>query len=238
MSEAEAERLGGPQLKREPELVEWRNPRTDRTMRIDRGLDPSWANNPGRDRPRLAQEAANAKIAELGLLLPAAAREAVRQFVESPLLDRQFNPGPGEIVGDLPIAFLPSLRARQLGVDARLVVLTPSTSRKQAKKHHRPNPDHPDDVPLTLDDYRHLLPEILERAPDERVAREPAFGKKGGDNLLLVYEKDGDWWKVVLGTRGQGARTVRLVTFHSLSEEEALHALKRARRRARRQARR
>ena len=56
VSEAERERLLGSGriiADRPPrDEIEWTNPRTGETLRIDRGLDPSWAGNPGRDRAR------------------------------------------------------------------------------------------------------------------------------------------------------------------------------------------
>lgn len=173
-----------------------------------------------------------AGIASMAALAPAAAREAIQQVVDSPQLERQFAPlKPGQTLGDLPIALLPPKRARQLGTDARTMVLTRKTAEKQAEKHHRFNPDYPDDIPLTLDDYRILLPEILERAKDEHVVRSSGHWKTKRDDLLLVYEKGDLWYKAVIG-KDEGAEAVRLVTFHNLSQEEAMNALKAARRRA------
>ena len=217
MSEAEAERLGGPQLKREPELVEWRNPRTDRTMRIDRGLDPSWANNPGRDRPRLVQEAANAKIAELGLLLPAAAREAVRQIVGSPLLDRQFAPlKPGETLGDLPVAYVPPQWWRRLGLVHGVAFVTKQTARKQRRLHHGKNKQWPDDIPLTIDDYRVLLPRVIEH-PTLVLYVETHRGHKV-NTLVFCRRSRRGWHKAAI--RGTEDGSARLSTFHHLSAED------------------
>lgn len=57
ISAAEAARLGG-QTQRPPLRLEpWTNPRTGKTIAVDRGLDPSWSNNPGRDRERALAEA-------------------------------------------------------------------------------------------------------------------------------------------------------------------------------------
>lgn len=71
VSRREAERLGGRKAPRPPDLVEWTNPRTGLTQRVDRGLDPSWASNPGLDRSRLlaeklalSEEDARRKLAE------------------------------------------------------------------------------------------------------------------------------------------------------------------------------
>lgn len=229
MSEREAARLGVTE--RPPsDLVKWKNPRTGDEVEIDRGLDPSWAGNPGRDRPRLLAALLAGKIDILGELSEAVAREEVGRIASSPLLERQFSPAAGEQPGDLPIAYLSRNRRDLMGWSQRVAVLTPKTAQKQGK-HHRPNPDYPDDIPLTLDDYRTLLPEILERARDEHVVRSSGHWGAKRDDLLLVYEKRGLWHKAVIG-KDEGAEAVRLVTFHNLSQEEAMEALKAARRRA------
>lgn len=57
VSAAEAARLGGQTARPRREEVEWTNPRTGETRTLDRGLDPSWASNPGRDRERIVEEA-------------------------------------------------------------------------------------------------------------------------------------------------------------------------------------
>ena len=173
-----------------------------------------------------------AGIAGMAALAPAAAREAIRQVVDSPQLERQFAPlKPGEKLGDLPIALLPPKRARQLGTDARTLVLTRKTAEKQAEKHHRPNPRHPHDRPLALDDYRPLLPEILERADDRHVTPDKGHRGANRDDLLLVYEKRGLWYKLVIGKDRDSDSLPRIVTFHNLSEGEAMWALDEARKR-------
>lgn len=232
MSEREAKRLGVTERPRE-DPVKWTNPRTGRTIEVDRGLDPSWAGNPGRDRPRMLAEIQAAGIASLAALAPAAAREAIRQVVDSPQLERQFAPlKPGETLGDLPIALLPPKRARQLGTDARALVLTRDTAKKQAKKHHKPNEKWPDSVPLTVDDYRILLPEILERAKDEHVVRSGGHLGADRDELLLAYEKGDLWYLLAIGRdRAAGARP-RLLTFYNLSRVDAMQKLVEARHRA------
>ena len=239
MSEREAKRLGGAKAPREPELVEWRNPRTKRTMRIDRDLGPSWAGNPGRDRPRMLAEIQAAGIASLAALAPAAAREAIRQVVDSPQLERQFAPlKAGQTLGDLPIALLPPKRARQLGTDARTLVLTRDTAKKQAKKHHKPNEKWPDSVPLTVDDYRTLLPEILERAKDEHVVRSGGHRGADRDELLFAYEKGNLWYLLAIGQDRVAGAMPRLLTFYNLSQADAIAKLAEARSRALRAQRR
>ena len=66
VSAAEAARLGGQTARPPRHEVEWTNPRTGATQRVDRGLDPSWASNPGIDRARLLEEMLADKRRELG----------------------------------------------------------------------------------------------------------------------------------------------------------------------------
>lgn len=62
VSAAEAERLGGPSEAPARDMREWTNPRTGKTVRIDRGLDPAWASNPGLDREKaIAEDLAEAR---------------------------------------------------------------------------------------------------------------------------------------------------------------------------------
>ena len=238
VSRAEAERLGGVTPRPPRDEVEWTNPRTEVTMRVDRGLDPAWASNPGRDRERILADRLIGSIGALGSIGAigageALAREAVRQVVDSSLLERQFAPlKAGQTLGDLPIAFLPEKRARLIGAEAGPLVLTRATAKKQAKNHHRRNKRWPDSVPLSINDYRTLLPEILVRAKDEHVAASRNHWRSDRDELLFAYERDKLWYLLAIGRdRSKGANP-RLLAFYQLSERDALQKLAAARRRA------
>jgi outer membrane protein assembly factor BamE (lipoprotein component of BamABCDE complex) len=118
VSEAEAQRLGGVTARPPRDEVEWTNPRTGIARRVDRGLDPSWASNPGRDRPRLLAEMLARGIDDLGELSEALAREEIARIAGSPLLERQLA-GQGD-TGDLPAGYLDREWREALG--------TPSTT--------------------------------------------------------------------------------------------------------------
>ena len=102
VSRAEAAKLGGATGAPARDMREWTNPRTGERIRVDRGLDPAWATNPGLHREWILAEDALVKI---GALPGGLAREAVRQFVDSPLLGRHLSGrgqgGPPR--GDLPV---------------------------------------------------------------------------------------------------------------------------------------
>lgn len=125
MSEAEAERLGGVTRAPRRNEVEWTNPRTGLPRMVDRGLDPSWAGNPGRDRPRLLAEMLARKIDDTGELFEALAREQVAEIVASPLLERQLAPmkksDPPK--GSLAVGWLEPALRRPLGTAQRVIRL-------------------------------------------------------------------------------------------------------------------
>ena len=113
VSRAEAERLGGRTARPPRNEVEWTNPRTGKTIKVDRGLDPAWASNPGRDRPRLLAAALAGGIGKLGKLSEELAREEIERIRDSPLLERQLAPmRKGDpLKGALPVGYLePGLR--------------------------------------------------------------------------------------------------------------------------------
>lgn len=198
VSRAEADRLGGPTDRPAEDLVSWTNPRTDRTIEIDRGLDPSWAVNPGRDRERIL---ADRLAGTLDAADEALAREAVRQVVGSPLLDRQLAPPQGPAPGDLPVGLLDRESREALKVETRLVRLTARTAAKQSR-------DHAD---VTAEAWREILPAVLSGA---RVVIRETAAKGGieGDLVLFWASADGRIYKVALAARGR--RYVRLKTFH------------------------
>ena len=201
MSEREAARLGGP-TKRPPTVLEpWTNPRTGMKMAVDRGLDPSWAGNPGKDRPRLLAEAAVAKLDVIGELLPAAAREAIRQVVDSPLLERQLS--GRDNTGDLPVGYLDDEWRMALGTPSRVVRMTPD-----AADHLKGHPE------VAAERYREVIPALL--GDPDLVYAEPARDGSDGTDLVFVRQfEDGRLWR--LPTRSpRDRRTVDLTTVHRL----------------------
>ena len=238
VSAAEAERLGGATPRPPRDEAGWANPRTGKTIKVDRGLDPAWASNPGRDRERILADRLTGSIDSLGAIGAigageALAREAVRQIVDSPLLERQFAPlKAGQALGDLPVAFLPEKRARLIGAEAGPLALTRATAKKQAREHHRRNKKWPNSAPLSIDDYRTLLPEILERAKGEHVVASRDHWRSDRDELLFAYERDKLWYLLAIGRGRTDGAQPRLLTFYQLSERDALRKLAEARRRA------
>ena len=80
VSEAEARRLGGVTARPRREEAEWTNPRTGETRMVDRGLDPSWASNPGRDRERIVEQALQERLSGAEGAMAAVAAEIAREL--------------------------------------------------------------------------------------------------------------------------------------------------------------
>ena len=200
MSEAETRRLGGATDPPARDMREWTNPRTGETMQVDRGLDPAWASNPGRDRERIL---ADRLIGKLDAADEALARAAVRTVAGSSLLERQLAPMKRDDPprGDLPVAFLEREWRGALQLETSLVRLTGKTARKQRR-------DHRD---LAAADYRSLLPETLRDA--QLVLRETGhFGRRREDLVFFRFLADGRIFKAVVERSSR--RAARLATFY------------------------
>ena len=202
VSEAEARKLGGATARPERDEVEWTNPRTKKTIRVDRGLDPAWASNPGRDRQRIL---AGRLIGELDAADEALAAAAVRTVVDSPLLERQLAPmaksDPPK--GDLPIGHLDSRWQAALGSQTRVVRLTQGSARKQRLAH----PD------IVAADYREPLREVLRRGRPLRVTEHR--GKSVNALAFFLPLEGGRMLKAAIHLDGQA---LRLASFHESSQ--------------------
>ena len=204
VSEAEAERLGGVTPAPARDLRRWTNPRSGKTMRVDRGLDPAWASNPGRDRERIL---ADSLAGRLEAADEALARAAVRQVVDSPLLERQLarmkKADPPK--GDLPVGWLePALRP-ELGIAQRVIRLD-----QRGAKHLRRRWGETEAARIV----RSVLPGLLE-AP-ELVLRVEGHRYHPGVNLVyfgvaadgrmlkVAVHRDGDHLGAVSGLHREG----------------------------------
>lgn len=208
VSRAEAERLGGATPRPPRDEVEWTNPRTGETMRVDRGVDPSWAGNPGIDRPRLLAEAAARGIDDLGELSAALGREAVRQVAGSSLLERQLAPSregdPPK--GPLPVGYLEAELRSELGTARRVILLDSRGVRHLAAR--------PEITPAAI---RDVLPRLI--AERRLVLRVTDHGGQPGSGLAFFGPgADGSVWKAAV--RVQRGR-LRLATMHRSSIRNA-----------------
>ena len=205
VSRREAERVGGVTACPVADPVEWTNKRTGEALTVDRGLDPAWARNSGRDRDRILQDQLARRIDQADQEL---AHAAVRRVVESRLLDRHLVPGRrgGIPKGDLPIAVLEQKWKKHLESATQVVRLTERIAEKLPEKHPE----------LTLGDYRDRLGRILR---DEQViVEETGHQDRPGPDLVFFHDPSGRFdrssklWKAVVAKRND--RHLYLATFH------------------------
>ena len=221
MSEAEAERLGGPTDRPAENLVSWTNPRTGTTVEIDRGLDPAWASNPGRDRERLLEERLAWAQEEAD---EATARASIAQTMDSGRLEAFFAAAVAKAAQDgkkslspqpvLAVAYLDLEWARALDAKTHLVRISPYAANKLAQ-------DHPE---IGAEGVGELLPAILR---DAQIVVPEDGHWSGGTDLVLAWRPPGEakFLKAILGRDGD--RTVRLRSLYRANEGNIRKLLKR-----------
>ena len=201
--------------------MSWTNPRTGTTVEVDRGLDPAWASNPGRDRQRLleerlawAQEEADEKVA----------RASVAEVMDSGRLEAFFEAAVAKAAKDggkslsphpvLAVAYLDLEWARALGVQSHLVRISPHAANKLDNVH----PD------IGARGVRELLPVVL-RDAQIVVPEDDHWG--GGTDLVFAWRPPGEekYLKAILGRDGD--RLVRLRSLYRAKEGNIRKLLKR-----------
>ena len=213
ISRREADRRGGVTDPPPRKEVSWWNRRAGRFERVDEGLDPAWATNPGKHR-------AHGPLGALGGELDADdedfARAGVLSVVESPILVR-FMDCPR---GDLAAGVSEKEVQRWLGAGTRLVRLSEAIMEKQKGAWLQERADgrllyrgHA----LTVEEYR-LLPRLIGRPqlvlrlmPRRRLSKEQLALR-----LNLVSEVGGAWYNVVVGRFPNDPARVGVISFHPI----------------------
>ena len=214
ISRREAERRGGRSTRPEAQPVPRINKRTGEERMVDRGLDPSWATNPGQHRARVLAEGLHGRLQRADEQF---ARAAVRDVVDSPILAgflrqvRGFHkkrPAARGVsrpiearIGEIPVAVvraptLKTLRAvpRARNAPSAVVRLSPDTGLKQLKHEQ-----------LTVVHYR-ILPELIEHGE----------GFLLDSQKLVFYGKfDGHLYRAIVKSTGKGE--LYLTTFHRVA---------------------
>lgn len=207
VSKAEYERLRraeGILTERPPrDEIEWTNPRTKKKVRVDRGLDPSWAGNPGLRRQEILLDRLAAKLTAAAAIPAGAgealAREEVREILESSLLDRQLAPmrksDPPK--GRLPVGWLDAGMRGMLEVETGVLALD-----QAGAKHLRRT--HPDVTPA---DIRRVLPALLREGD-----RSGGTGERDGLPYLRLdwTDPEGIPWRAVVKAKDGRARLATL----------------------------
>lgn len=200
VSRRDAGRRGGPTSRPARNPEERLNRRTREVQIVDKGIDPAWASNPGKDRGRILMDDLNGKIERADYDL---ARSTVGSIVDGPIFghfqhqatnyaNRTFPPGVKRVrqvrmkdedkaaMGHLLVSVLNDQARNTLPrppslkvTPTRLVRLSPENAVKQIVNHGE----------LTMADYRQI-PSVLEHgeaSPDPH-----------GDPRVLVFRRDID----------------------------------------------
>ena len=192
VGEAEARR-GGPTEPPPRRETARRNERTLRFERVDAGLDPTWATNPGK---LWAEGPLGPLGGAFGPADEAYARTAIQSVLESPIL-AGFQARPR---GDIPVGVLDEVLRGWIGTEVPVVSFPERIMYKQKGLHRDPNRHGHRD--LAASDYRRL-PALLE-APDTVFRPRPppdrppeAFGRRlclmgvvAGKRYFAVVERD------------------------------------------------
>lgn len=204
VSRREAERLGGPTSRPARQPEERVNRRTGEVQIVDKGIDPAWASNPGRDRGRVLMENLNEKISRADYDI---ARSSVRSVMNSPIFDG-FRHQPS---GDLLFGVLGRKAQRDIGSDTPLARMSAGVMSKQERAH----PNFPDD-------YYRLLPDIVGE-PDHvlrLMPRVPISGEKIRRRVHLIRTINGKTFDAIVERSAKAPAKVELVSLHRVSGGE------------------
>jgi hypothetical protein len=213
ISRGEARRLGWSEDQETPPRTTepWLNKRTGETVMVPKGIDPGWANNPGKARGRNVSEFLYGKVASI----PAnRQRIAIEDIVGSPILkamaDGQMPKG-----SFLPVAQLADKIVREFGANSNLVRLSADSVEHILNEYSARG--------LTVEDFR-LAISVL-RAPRAVVRQGPA-----NPAAIVLGSVRGAWWRVVIKSVGNGAEWW-LNSFHRKSDRAVDSFVRRARER-------
>lgn len=215
VSRREAGRRGGPTSSPARNPEERVNRRTGEVQIVDKGIDPAWASNPGRDRGRLLMENLNGKLDRVDYKT---ARGAIRSAFKTPIFDRFLH----EPRGDLPSGVLDRQNQIRLNANTQLVIFPEDIMRKQKGEWRKKRRDgslrYKGHLRLTAREYR-LLPDLIERP--QLVLRfmpgwPPLTAEQLALRLNLVSEVEGIYYNVVIGRLPDNPAKVSLISFHEL----------------------
>ena len=213
VGEAEARRRGGPTEPPPRRETARRNERTLRFDRVDAGLDPAWATNPGK---LWAEGPLGPLGGDFGPADEAYARAAIQSVLESPILYRFMEEPRGDLVAGV---FDEQVR-RWIGAETRFARLPEEIMRKQLGRWSKKRPDGElryQGHELTAFEYR-LLPHLIEKPqlvmrsmPALRISRERLSLR-----LNLISAVHGACYNTVVGRFPGDPTRVGIITFHEI----------------------
>ncbi len=171
------------------EMRNWLDKRNGKRVRVPRGIDPGWAQNPGLERGR---NAARFLTEQLETLPDNVRRTAVADLVASPkfkaIVDNSFGlprsnwTDPRRSIA-APLASLPDHHRKALGADTSIVTLTLADAVKIADKH----------------------PEVTEAVYRQvQTMAETGEARMLNGKLALFTRVDRSWWVAVFKKAGPG----------------------------------
>lgn len=209
ISRREAIALGWKDGQEGPVIIweDWTNKRTGKVERVPQGIDPGWAQNPGKNRSENISTFLGDHIAAM----PAARQKAaIADIVASPLLSAMVeNHMPGAW---LPVAPVADAVAKALDARASAVRL----SSESLKHILHDNPDRA----IAIEDLRAALAVVA--------APQAAIRAKQANSIVMMGSAAGLWWRVVIKAVKAGEEWW-LTSFHRKSEAESLKVIDRAR---------
>ncbi|TCT39615.1 phage head morphogenesis protein [Martelella mediterranea] len=179
ISRREAIALGWSEDQEEPVVVfeNWKNKRTGKTEKVPRGIDPGWAQNPGKNRAKNVSSFLSDRVAAL----PGNRRTAaIEDIVGSPLLKAMYEkPKKGMF---LPIAPVRQDLAQALGAEPSFVRLSSDSLQHMINERKERG--------LTLEDMSSAL--TVAANPEAAI---PLKSKKG---FTYLGEANGKKWRLVV----------------------------------------
>ena len=193
------------------------NKRTGQVVKVPRGIDPGWAQNPGKTRTKAVADFIAGQL-DAG---PAEARRvAVADIVEQPLFKQiasgevRFDPRDLEDQGNvlrgqiaLPVAVLPDTVAKAIGAETRVVRLSVADAVQQSVRRLGQEASH------------------TEAAPDFAKVQQLIDGaeviKKDASTLIAQGELEGGGWVAVLRRALTAVNEVYLKSFRRQKAGEA-----------------
>ena len=208
ISRAEALRLGWSEKQEDPDAAmrPWLNKRTGQSVMVPAGIDPGWANNPGKSRGRNISEYLYGKIENL---TENRQRIAVEDIAGSALL-KAMAEGHMPKGTFLPVTQIPAYVQNANDAKTKLVRLS------QDSVAHILN-DDPSRM-LSVEDFRQAI----------SVVSKPEAVVKRGKALAFMGVVNGRWWRTVVKPAAAGLEWW-LVSFHQKNDKDALSFIRAAR---------
>ncbi|OKP69620.1 hypothetical protein BTE77_27920 [Ensifer adhaerens] len=211
ISGGEAKRLGWSADQPDPDdtTEPWTNRRTGETTQVPTGIDPGWANNPGKAR---GENVSRYLYGQVEAMPPERQRIAIKDIVGSPILEAMAQ-GHMPSGSYLPIAQLASKVVERFGAKTGLVRLSADSVQHILVDHAERG--------LAVEELRNGLSVVS--SPETIAVRDYSHAEAVG----LIGNAGGAWWHVAVNLADDGT-VWWLNSFHRQSETDAARFLRTA----------